>query len=188
MTDIEDAVTGGWSHLRQRAGTRAIPRLRGQAAAALLACVLLALVASSARSAPPALAAASDLASDGALAKERRVPVLLFFNRVGCPYCERALREFLKPMERDPANADRVLFRQVEIDKPTKLVDFKGEATTHRKFAQRYKIDLTPTIWFVDGEGRTLADPIVGLPTIDFYGAYLDQRIDDSLARLRAVQ
>ena len=138
-----------------------------------------------AHSAPPALPAASDLAADGATAKAQRVPVLLFFNRVGCPYCERALREFLKPMERDPDNAGRLLFRQVEIDKPSKLVDFAGNATTHRKFAQQFNITLTPTIWFVDGEGNPLVEPIVGLRTIDYYGYYLDQSINESLYKLR---
>lgn len=135
-----------------------------------------------------ALPGAVDLVADGVVARERRVPILLFFNRDGCPYCERALREYLGPMQRDPASAGRVLIRQVEIDKSKRLVDFAGAATSHRDFASRYNIRLTPTIWFVDGEGRTLGDPLVGLPTIDFYGAYLDQRIDDSLARLRAVQ
>ena len=138
-----------------------------------------------ARADQPALTEADDLAAAGALAKERKVPMLLFFNRVGCPYCERALREFLVPMEKDPANTARVVFRQVEIDKQDRMVDFKGDVTTHRKFAQRYKIRLTPTIWFVDGDGNTLAEPIIGLRTPDYYGYYLEQAIDESLKKVR---
>jgi len=156
--------------------------------AAILACAfsLFAGAAESAQ-AEAALPAAGDLAADGAAARDRRLPLLLFFNRVGCPYCERALREYLAPMQRDPAYAGRVVFRQVEIDQPKPLVDFGGRATTHREFASRYNIRLTPTIWFVDGEGNALAKPIIGLPTIDFYGAYLDQAIADSLAKLQAA-
>ncbi|MEP7084884.1 MAG: thioredoxin fold domain-containing protein, partial [Betaproteobacteria bacterium] len=135
-----------------------------------------------------ALPAAANFVADGAIAGERRVPILLFFNRVGCPYCERALREYLGPMQNDPAYAGRVMFRHVEIDKPKPLVDFAGNATSHREFASRYKIRLTPTIWFVDRAGNTLAEPIVGLPTLDFFGAYLDQRISDSLVKLRTTQ
>ena len=155
--------------------------------AAILACAffLFAAMATMARAAT-ALPAAGDLAADGAVAKDKRLPVLLFFNRVGCPYCERALREFLTPMQRDPAYAGRVLFRQIEIDKALRLVDFGGRATTHREFASRYKIRLTPTIWFVDGEGNALTEPIIGLRTVDFYGFYLDQAITDSLAKLRS--
>ena len=156
------------------------------ASATILACGFWLSVASNfARADPPALTEADDLAAAGALANERKVPMLLFFNRVGCPYCERALREFLVPMEKDPANAGRVVFRQIEIDRHDKMVDFKGEVTTHRKFAQRYKIRLTPTIWFVDGNGNTLAEPIVGLRTPDYYGFYLEQAIDESLKKVR---
>ena len=154
--------------------------------ASILACGLLALSTTrTARADTRSLKHANDLAADGALAKQRRVPVMLFFNRVGCPYCERALREFLKPMENDAANADRILFRQVETDKPTRLVDFNGDVTTHRKLAARYKVRLTPTIWFVDGDGNVLHDPIVGLTTPDYYGYYLDRAIDESLKKVR---
>ena len=150
------------------------------AGAALAAAAVPAVTARAA-----ALPAAADLRADGAAARDQRVPILLFFNRLGCPYCERALREYLTPMQRDPAYAGRVLFRQVEIDRPDPLVDFAGRATTQQEFASRYQIRLTPTIWFVDGAGNVLADPIVGLPTLDFFGAYLDQSIADSLAKLR---
>ena len=157
--------------------------------AAILACALAAFstftaLADPARAAP-ALPGAGDLAADGVAAKAQKLPILLFFNRVGCPYCERALRQFLTPMQRDPAYAGRVIFRQVEIDKAMRLVDFAGHVTTHRDFASHYDIRLTPTIWFVDGDGNVLAEPIVGLRTADFYGYYLDQAIDESRARLQ---
>ena len=113
------------------------------------------------------------------------MPILLFFNRVDCPFCERALREYLGPMQRDPAYADRVMIRQIEIHDSSRLVDFGGRATSHVEFAARHKIQFTPTVWFVDGDGNRLAEPIVGLRTVDFYGAYLDQAIADSLAKLR---
>ena len=155
--------------------------------AAILACAFFLFAGAAGTACAEArLPEASDLAADGVAARAAQVPILLFFNRVGCPYCERALREYLAPMQRDTAYSGRVVFRQVEIDQPNRLVDFGGRATTHREFASHYKIRLTPTIWFVDGEGNALAKPIVGLPTIDFYGAYLDQAIADSLAKLRA--
>ncbi len=132
-----------------------------------------------------ALQEANDLAADSATSKEKKIPILLFFNRVGCPYCARALREFLVPMESDAANAVRVMFRQVETDRMTKMVSFNGEVLRHRQFAQKYRIKLTPTIWIVDGDGNALADPIVGLTTPDYYGYYIDKAIDESLKKLR---
>jgi hypothetical protein len=128
---------------------------------------------------------AADLAIDAAAAAGRRVPILLFFDRDDCPYCERALREFLVPMADDPAWRDRAIFRQVEIDRATPLVDFAGASTTHRAFAARYRATLAPTVVVVDARGEPTGDPLVGLLTVDFYGAYLEDAVNAGLRKLR---
>jgi hypothetical protein len=132
-----------------------------------------------------ALPAASDLAADAAESRRRRIPILLMFDRDDCPYCERALREHLVPMSRDAPWRDDALFRQVEVDKPAPAVDFDGGATTHRALAARYGATLTPTIVVVDATGAPLAEPVVGLLTADFYGAYLEDALKKALAKLR---
>lgn len=132
-----------------------------------------------------ALPPATDLAADGTASRARRVPILLLFDREDCPYCERALREHLVPMSRDAPWRDDALFRQVEVNRDTPLVDFDGGATTHRQLASRYRATLTPTVVVVDGAGTALADPVVGLLTADFYGAYLDEALRTALAKLR---
>lgn len=151
--------------------------------AAILACAFL-LPAGAPAIAGPGLPAAQDLSVDAAAIRARQVPIVLFFNRFDCPYCERALREYLVPMSGDPAFAARAVFRQVEIDKPDALVDFDGRRTTHRELAARFRVRFTPTIWFVDGEGKPLVEPIVGLRTVDFYGWYLEQAIEQSQQKL----
>ena len=151
--------------------------------AAILACAILLPAGAPARAAP-GLPGAQDLSLDGGAVRARKVPIVLFFNRVDCPYCERALREYLVPMSGDPAFAARAIFRQVEIDKSDALVDFDGRKTTHRDLAARFKVRFTPTIWFVDSEGRPLVEPIVGLRTVDFYGWYLEQAIAQSQEKL----
>lgn len=132
-----------------------------------------------------ALPAAVDLAADAAASRARRVPILLLFDREDCPYCERALREHLVPMSREAPWLDDALFRQVEVDRATPSIDFDGGATTHRALAARYRVTLTPTIVVVDAAGVALADPVVGLLTADFYGAYLDEALRTGLAKLR---
>ncbi|MEP6658041.1 MAG: thioredoxin fold domain-containing protein [Betaproteobacteria bacterium] len=131
------------------------------------------------------LPAAHDLGSDGIRSAAERIPVLLFFDRSDCPYCERALREFLVPMANNAEWAARAVYRQVEIDGAEPLVDFAGTPTTHREFAGRHHIRLTPTIYVVDGHGNPLGRPLVGLMTVDFYGAYLEEAISAATARLR---
>ena len=132
-----------------------------------------------------ALPAANDLAADGAASRERRIPILLFFDREDCPYCERALREYLAPLSAEAPWRHDALMRQVEADRTVALVGFDGGATSHGALAARYGVTLTPTVLVVDGSGTPLAEPIVGLLTADFYGAYLEDALRTGLAKLR---
>lgn len=154
----------------------------------ILACSLGAVGAAIARADAPraALPPAVDLAADGAASRRERRPILLFFDRDDCPYCERALREYLMPMAREAAWRERAIYRQIEVDRPLPLVDFDGKPTTHRAFAAARRVALTPTVAVVDGQGAPLAAAIVGLTTIDFYGAYLEDALDQARIRLNS--
>jgi hypothetical protein len=76
--------------------------------------------------------------------------------------------------------------RQVDIGSDDNLRDFSGATTTQATFAGRNKVQMVPTIKLFDAQGRELTQPLVGLSTPDFYGGYLDQAIDDALAKVRA--
>lgn len=130
------------------------------------------------------LPAAQDLAADAAASARGRLPILLFFDRDDCPYCERALREYLVPYAGDEWKG-RAIFRQVAIDRPLPLRDFDGAVSTHRDVAARYGVTLSPTVVVVDGRGTPLAEPIVGLTTLDFYGAYIQNALAAGTRRLR---
>ena len=80
---------------------------------------------------------------------------------------------------------DDALMRQVEADRELPLAGFDGRATTHAALAARYGVTLTPTVLVVDGAGAPLAEPVVGLLTADFYGAYLEEALRTGLAKLR---
>ena len=126
---------------------------------------------------------AQDLAADAREAARERKPLLLYFDREECPYCERALREYLVPLSRDEWKA-RALFRQIEIDRELPATGFDGRPTTHRALAQRYGVRLSPTVIVVDAHGRPLAEPIVGLMP-DFYAGLLDHALEKADAALR---
>jgi hypothetical protein len=126
---------------------------------------------------------ASDLAQDGRTSVRERKPILLFFDREECPYCEQALREYLVPLSGE-GWGERALFRQIEIDHPLPLIDFDGTASTHGRIAARFGVALSPTVLVVDGAGRVLSGPLVGLMTVDFYGAYLETAFDAAAKKL----
>jgi thioredoxin-related protein len=151
----------------------------------ILAC-LAALIASA-----PAFAQmieARDLAADARQAAERKIPLLVLFSEGGCPWCERARQEFLLPMQRNPEYQAKVMMREIGTDNPAALSDFSGKATTQAEFARRYRVGMVPAVMLLDPRGEALAEPLVGFRIADYYGYYLDQRIDAALARLRDIR
>lgn len=132
-----------------------------------------------------ALPPAQDLAADARQMREQRLPMLVLYSRAGCDWCERARANYLEPMAADPANASRVLIRQIDVDRRTAIADFSGKAGNHRDFARARKISLTPTIEVLGPDGELLAEPIVGVRLPDFYGTYIDRAVDAARDRLR---
>ena len=132
-----------------------------------------------------ALPPARDLAADARRMSERKLPMLLFYTRAGCAWCERARSDVLEPMAADPANADRVIIRQIDLDRRTAVADFSGKATTHEDFARARKVRLTPTLMVLGPDGEELTEAIVGVRLPDFYGGYIERAVDTGLARLR---
>lgn len=126
-----------------------------------------------------------DFAAEAKTVRENSRPLLVMFGAPGCPYCRQVLNDFLLPMSRNADYESKVVMRQVEIGGQQKLVDFAGHTTTHGQFARQYRIKLAPTVVLLDSEGRVLGEPLVGMITPDYYGAYLDQAIDDAVEKLR---
>ena len=132
------------------------------------------------------LHAARDLAAESAASASEGRVLLVLFSQQGCPWCERVRREFLLPIQKNEDYTSRVAFRQIDVDRKTPLRGFRGEATTHAEFARAYGVRLYPTEMLFGAGGESLAEPIVGFTGSDFYGAFLDRRIDEAVARLRA--
>jgi hypothetical protein len=82
--------------------------------------------------------------------------------------------------------SDKLLVRQINQDSDQALVDFRGETTTHARFATGEKIKLVPVVAFYGPNGRRLADSIVGARLPDFYPSYLETAIEQSTAALKA--
>jgi len=132
------------------------------------------------------VAQAQDLALDAKQAEAHHLVVLVMFSRPNCAYCTRVLKEFLEPMQRNAEYHGKVIMRQVKVGSRAKLRDFSGGMTSHNDFARENGVGMVPAIHFYDSWGNALAEPLVGLSTPDYYGGFLDQRIDEALAKLRS--
>ncbi|MDD5389235.1 MAG: hypothetical protein PHD37_07805 [Gallionellaceae bacterium] len=129
---------------------------------------------------------ARDLQKDAEAARAVQGVVLLVFVGAHCSYCETALNEFLIPMSGNADYLAKVVMRRVESTGFRELKDFQGHKVSHRKFAGDNGARLTPTVMVFDGEGHLLTKPVVGVTTPDYYGFYLDQAIDQGVAKIRA--
>ena len=126
-----------------------------------------------------------NLAADAQAATRANKPLLLFVTQPGCPYCERARREYLRHLAVDPAYTPRVLMRELSIE--GSVTGFDGKRTSALDAARALKVKLYPTIVLVDAEGRTLAKPLIGFTVPDFYAAQIDGRIDEARTQLTAL-
>ena len=145
---------------------------------------LLALQVQFAPAADNDLPLAVDLRAEAEQARQAGGPLIVVFSRPDCKYCETVKRDYLKPLAGNPRYRG-VLVRQVNQDSEAPLTGFRGEKTTHNRFAGAEKIKLVPVVAFYDPTGKQLVDPIVGARLPDFYQSYLEESIAISATILK---
>jgi thioredoxin-related protein len=126
-----------------------------------------------------------NLLSDAKLASEKRIPILLLFTQENCGFCEIVRSDFLRPMLLNNEYDSRVLIRQIEFDGDD-VIGFDGKTTSMDNITERYNVGFTPTVIFLDSKGKELADKIIGITTVHYYGGFLDDNIDLSLQKIRS--
>ena len=128
---------------------------------------------------------AADLQQLGDQALSRELPILLTFTSLICSYCELLEEDFLQPMLLSGEYRDRVMIRKLELGPGTSVTDFNGKKIMASELSSRYRVFVTPTLLFVDGNGKELAERIVGINTPELFGGYLDDCIETALLHLR---
>jgi thioredoxin-related protein len=156
-----------------------------QRGATLRRLILACAFALSAAARADGIDSARDFTADGKAARDARRVIVVLFSTTGCPWCERVRREYLQPMLANPDDRARILVREIDVDGSEPLTDFAGAPSSHAAFAARYAVRFTPTVMVFGPEGRTLAPPLIGFSTADYYGYYLEERITAGLAKLK---
>jgi len=124
------------------------------------------------------VALVEDLQQDAEQARLAGKPVVVIYTASYCHYCEAVKSEFFNHMARDNAYNDRIVLREVIIDSSRGMKGFDGKQQNYGGFASEQGVYLVPTVGFYDSNGRTVAESIVGVATLDYYGWYLDKRIE----------
>jgi thioredoxin-related protein len=95
-----------------------------------------------------------DLPDELAAARQERKRLMLYFGQDGCPYCRQLME--VNFSQKAIADKAREHFRAIEIniwgDLEVTTVD--GKRTTEKQFARQLGVQFTPTLLFLDEQGR----------------------------------
>ena len=119
----------------------------------------------------------TDLQALGQRARREGKIILLEVEASDCPYCRKLEEEILKPMLRSGDYESNTLIVQLEIDGYDSIRDWNGTETTPAAVSSRYRVFVTPTLLFLDAGGREVSKRIVGINSVDFFGAYVDEAL-----------
>ena len=120
---------------------------------------------------------ASSFQADAQISGESKQPIVVFVTQHGCQFCQQLREQVLHPMIKADGLNDRVILREVSLDKGVEFFDFDGSRVTGRNFAGHYDAAITPTLLFFDAQGREATDRIVGISNIEYYAFYFDKAI-----------
>ncbi len=126
----------------------------------------------------------ADLRSEAQVLRSQNLILVLEFSSEYCGYCRKLESQFLLPMQRNAAYDDKILIRTISLDAYETVVDLEGRTVSASEFASRYGVSLTPTLLFLNAEGIEMSERLVGIWSEDFYGGFIDNRIDEARARL----
>ena len=112
--------------------------------------------------------------------------LVLEFSSEYCGFCRKLEDLFLLPMQRNAAYDDKILIRSISLDDWETVTDLEGRMISTSEFASRYGVSLTPTLLFLNAQGVEMSERLVGIWSEDFYGGFIDNRIDEARQRLTA--
>ncbi len=114
--------------------------------------------------------------------KENKVMVVMV-SRESCPYCVKLKKLIFVPEVRHGELNDKWLLRELLIDDGDTHIGFDGKKIESVEYARSIKATLTPTVLFLDKNGKEIGKRIVGTGgAIDFYDFYLKRSINEALA------
>ena len=125
-----------------------------------------------------ALIEESDFQALAVKMKKESLGLVLMFHAAHCPYCALMENDILSPMIKSQEYDKKVLIRKLQIDESREIKDFQGKVIEPSDFSDRYDAKLTPTLVFLDYKGNEKAEKMIGINTVELFGAYLDVEID----------
>lgn len=124
-----------------------------------------------------------DLREDIKEAEEEGKRIVLYFYQDGCPYCKKLLDTNFSQQTIVDKTRSSLDVIAVNIWGDREVVDFKGESTTEKQFATDLKVMFTPTLLFLDEQGKVVVrlngyyPPHKFAAVVDFVGLHKEKQI-----------
>jgi hypothetical protein len=134
-----------------------------------------------AQASTPTLWLSASLKDELAEALKMQQPLVVMVSLEGCPFCKVARQNYLVPLHQEQG----VHVTQVDMRSDRAVTDFEGKRVTHDVMSRAWKIRIAPTVLFFGRGGVEVAERLVGGYIPDFYGAYLDERLQQARAAVR---
>jgi hypothetical protein len=125
------------------------------------------------------LPTSQSLPKDLAAALAGKQPLVVMATLRGCPFCKVVREHYLRPLSQSGAFVTQIHFLSDDA-----LINFYGSRSTHGNVVKQLGIEVAPTVLFFGRDGRELAPRLSGSSIPDFYGAYLDDRMETARASL----
>lgn len=126
------------------------------------------------------LPAPASLAAELADALRRGHPLVVMASLAGCPFCRLVRDSYLAPLRAETGQP----VVQLDMGSAAPVLDFSGVARSHEEVLRGWKVGVAPTVLFFGRGGREVAERLAGASIPDFYGAYLDERLQSARRKL----
>jgi thioredoxin-related protein len=104
-------------------------------------------------------------------AREQGKPVLVYFGRYGCGYCEKTNREVFSVAEVRERYAQQYVLVYVDAEGGRRLTLPSGERITEKELGPRLQAFVTPVFLYLDPDGQVLLKQ-AGLRTVEDFLRY----------------
>ena len=130
---------------------------------------------------PATLPTTDSLQVELAKATAKKVPLMVMVSLDGCPFCKVARENYLGPLREQQG----LLVFQVDMRSKRPIKNFAGLTLTQDELIRSWGVKVAPTVLFFGRGGLEIAERLVGGYIPDFYGAYLDERLQLANAAMR---
>lgn len=130
---------------------------------------------------PATLPTTDSLQAELAKAIAKKAPLMVMVSLDGCPFCKIARENYLGPLREQQG----LLVFQVDMRSKRPIKNFSGLTLTQDELIRSWGVKVAPTVLFFGRGGLEIAERLTGGYIPDFYGAYLDERLQLANAAMR---